>query len=77
MQSCPYGVIQFNVKDGYSHKCDLCYEKTHAGEIPVCAEVCLTDAITFGERDLIRLHAENRGKVVIEDLSKESILYVK
>ena len=77
MQSCPYDVIQFNVKDGYSHKCDLCYEKTHAGEIPVCAEVCLTDAITFGERDLIRLHAENRGKVVIEDLSKESILYVK
>jgi heterodisulfide reductase subunit A2 len=77
MQSCPYDVIQFNAKDGYSHKCDLCYEKTHAGEIPVCAEVCLTDAITFGERDLIRLHAENRGKVVIEDLSKESILYVK
>ncbi|MEN6321373.1 MAG: FAD-dependent oxidoreductase [Syntrophaceae bacterium] len=77
MQSCPYGVIQFNVKDGYSHKCDLCYEKTHAGEIPVCVEVCLTDAITFGERDIIRLHAENRGKVVVQNLSKESILYVK
>jgi NADPH-dependent glutamate synthase beta subunit-like oxidoreductase len=77
MQSCPYDVIQFNPKDGYSHKCDLCYDKTHIGDIPVCAEVCLTDAITFGERDLIRQRAHDKGHEVIKELSKESVLYVK
>ncbi len=77
IQSCPYGVIQYSFQKKSSHKCDLCFERIHVGEMPVCAEVCLTDAITFGEHELVRQQAEDRGKKILKNLSRESILYVK
>jgi NADPH-dependent glutamate synthase beta subunit-like oxidoreductase/ferredoxin len=77
IQACPYDVIQFDLKAGISHKCNLCSDKTHVGELPVCAEVCMTDAITFGEYNLIRQSALADGQTIVEDLSKESLLYVK
>jgi polysulfide reductase chain B len=48
MNSCDYGVIQFDAEAGKSHKCNLCADITAFGSIPVCAEVCMSDAITFG-----------------------------
>ncbi len=77
VQACPYGVIQFNGDEAKSHKCDLCFERVHAGEIPVCALTCLTDAIEFGEVEMLRQRAALKGAEVIEELSKESILYLK
>jgi NADPH-dependent glutamate synthase beta subunit-like oxidoreductase/ferredoxin len=77
IQSCPYGVIQYSYQKGISHKCDLCFERVHIGEMPVCAEVCLTDAITFGEHELVKQQAVDRGKAILKNLSRESILYVK
>ena len=77
IQACPYDVIQFNSKDGFTHKCDLCFDRIHIGEKPVCAEVCLTDAIIFGEYEFIRREAVDNGLDIREDISKESILYVK
>jgi heterodisulfide reductase subunit A len=77
IQSCPYDIIQFDLKAGVSHKCNLCSDRIHAGELPVCAEVCMTDAITFGEYDLVRQSALADGRSIIEALSKESLLYVK
>ncbi len=77
IQACPYDVIQFDPKVGISHKCDLCFDLTQFGQIPVCVEVCMTDAITFGEYDLIRQKAVGDGLSVVTDLSQESILYVK
>jgi len=77
IQACPYDVIQFDLEAGISHKCNLCSERTHVGELPVCAEVCMTDAITFGEYDLVRQRALADGRTILEDLSKESLLYVK
>ena len=77
IQACPYDVIQFESKAGVSHKCDLCFDLTQFGELPVCAEVCMTDAITFGEYDLVKQKAIVDGFSVMADLSKESVLYVK
>lgn len=77
IQACPYDVIQFDLKAGISHKCNFCVDRTYVGEIPVCAEVCLTDAITFGEYEIIRQRAIDEGRVIQEDLSRESVLYVK
>ena len=77
IQACPYDVIQFDPKAGISHKCNLCSDKIHAGELPVCAEVCMTDAITFGEYDLIRQGALADGRTIMDGLSRESLLYVK
>jgi NADPH-dependent glutamate synthase beta subunit-like oxidoreductase len=77
IQACPYDVIQFDLKAGISHKCNLCADRTHVGELPVCAEVCMTDAITFGECELIKQKAIGEGRSIMRDLSKESVLYVK
>ncbi|MBM4428825.1 MAG: FAD-dependent oxidoreductase [Chloroflexi bacterium] len=77
VQACPYGVIQFNGAVGKTHKCDLCEARVYVGEKPVCAEVCMTDAIQFGEVDLLKMHAEVSGAKVVTELSKESVLYIK
>ena len=77
VQACPYGVIQFDGAAAKSHKCDLCFERVHVGEVPVCVETCLTDAIEFGELEMLRQLADLTGAEVIEELSKESVLYMK
>ena len=77
IQACPYGVIQFHGQDGRSHKCDMCFDRVHTGQVPVCSEVCLTNAIGFGECELIRQEAQDEGLSVVDWLMKESHLYVK
>ena len=77
MNSCPLGVIQFDSQTGTSHKCNLCYDRVVHGLDPVCVETCLTDALSFGERDILKLQAEAAGKQVIKNLSAQSMLYVK
>lgn len=77
IQSCPYDVIQFDLKAGISHKCNLCIDRALVKKRPVCVEVCMTDAITFGEYSLIKQWALDEGRSIMEDLSRESVLYVK
>jgi ferredoxin len=77
IQACPYDVIQFDAKEGKAHKCDLCVYRIHRGELPVCVETCLTDAIAFGEVKLLRHSAADREYLAVDDLGKESVLYVK
>ena len=75
--ACSYDVIQFNVKDNYAHKCDLCFDRIRTGWIPVCAEVCLTEAIHFGEQELLEQQAVDEGREIDKKMSEESILYVR
>jgi NADPH-dependent glutamate synthase beta subunit-like oxidoreductase len=77
VQACPYGVIQFSAEEGKSHKCDLCTYLVHLGDQPLCAQVCLTDAIAFGELELLRQRAVEQGHAEVGELSRESVLYVK
>ncbi len=77
IKACPYNVIQFNDKDNKAHKCNMCFDLIHAGEIPVCAEVCMTDAISFGELELLKQKAVDEGREIIKKMSTQSILYVR
>ncbi len=77
MQSCPFDVIQFDNQAGTSHKCDLCYDLITAGKEPVCVDVCLTEALSFGERELLQLKAKVMERTTIEALSRASHIYVK
>ena len=46
---CPFGVIDI-ARDGRAVvKCDLCIERTKAGEDPACVESCPTGALRFCE----------------------------
>ena len=77
IKACPYGVIQFNAKERLAHKCDLCYDRVVTGLAPVCAEVCMTDAITFGEKELLKQQALDQGREILKKLSAQSILYIR
>lgn len=50
---CPFGVINIS-RDGKAVvKCDLCIERTKAGQEPACVEACPTKALKIGsEKEL-------------------------
>ena len=51
MLVCPFGVIALS-RDGKAMiKCDLCVERTEAGELPACVAACPTGALKFVELD--------------------------
>ena len=77
IEKCPYGVIQFNTEGRFAHKCELCYDRVVHGQEPVCVEVCLADALRFGEREILLMQAEAAGKKLLKKRSTQSILYVK
>ncbi|MCP4339662.1 MAG: FAD-dependent oxidoreductase [Desulfobulbaceae bacterium] len=75
--SCSHGVIQFDSKQGVSHKCNLCYERITSGGKPVCVDVCMTNALSFGEYELLKQSALDKGKEIIPELSKEAHIYIR
>lgn len=77
IEKCPYGVIQFDARAKLAHKCDLCHDRVIHGQEPVCVETCLAEALSFGEREILLMHADAKGKKVIKKKSTQSILYVK
>lgn len=77
IEKCTYNVVQFNDKEGFAHKCNLCYDRVVHGFEPVCVETCLTDALSFGEREILLMQADAKGKEVLKRRSAQSILYVR
>lgn len=50
---CPFGVIEVSYDGKVMVKCDLCFERAKAGQIPACVEACPTQALKLGsEKDL-------------------------
>jgi len=62
MVSCPFDVpkFEFHSVNPKIEKCDLCYDRIKQGKIPVCAEVCPGDALTFGTRRELLAEARKR-----------------
>ena len=62
MIACPFSIPAYEYFDAASpevKKCTLCFERTENGDIPACAEICPTEAITFGRRsELIEMARE-------------------
>jgi formate dehydrogenase iron-sulfur subunit len=62
MMACPFGVPTFewdNPKP-YIRKCTMCKDRLSEGKAPVCASVCPTKAISFGERGGLLEEARSR-----------------
>ena len=62
MLACPFVVprFEFDSWNPYITKCTMCEHRQARGEIPACAKVCPTGAITFGERDKMIVEARSR-----------------
>ena len=43
----------------------------------LCVDVCMTDALSFGEYELLRQDALDKGREIIPELSKAAHLYIK
>jgi Fe-S-cluster-containing dehydrogenase component len=46
--ACPFGVPKMNTGMHLMMKCDMCYDRTSVGKKPMCASVCLSQALFFG-----------------------------
>jgi carbon-monoxide dehydrogenase iron sulfur subunit len=51
MLVCPFGVIDLSRNGKAMIKCDLCLERTAAGQLPACVEACPTKALQYRQLD--------------------------
>ncbi|MBI2962379.1 MAG: 4Fe-4S binding protein [Deltaproteobacteria bacterium] len=57
--ACPFGVPRYVPERDQMMKCDLCYDRTSLGKMPMCATVCPSGALTYGPPEVIeRLRRE-------------------
>jgi Fe-S-cluster-containing dehydrogenase component len=50
IESCPYGVMQFDDVRKIARKCDLCTKRLDKSLEPACVAVCPSHCIYFGDR---------------------------
>ncbi len=62
MMSCPFEIPRFEYEKpvAYVRKCTFCAERQARGEMPACAEVCPSGALTFGARAELLEEAKKR-----------------
>jgi Fe-S-cluster-containing dehydrogenase component len=60
--ACPFGVPRYDPGQHLQMKCDQCLDRTSEGRKPMCAAVCPSGALTYGEYSEVT--AKRRGKPV-------------
>jgi formate dehydrogenase beta subunit len=62
MVACPFGVPKFEYEKTmpYVQKCTFCAGRLAQGQMPACAEVCPSGALTFGKRNELLETAKTR-----------------
>ena len=83
IEACPYNVPR-KAADGTLAKCDLCNDRIHNGELPVCVKTCPTGAMNFGTREKMLQLARTRLKEVkskypqamLADPDEVSVIYL-
>ncbi len=49
VEACPFGAMQFDDDHDLAVKCDMCLDRQKEGKGPVCASVCPTGCIFWGD----------------------------
>jgi len=62
VKGCPFNIPRISEVDHKAYKCTLCSDRVAVGQGPACAKACPTHAITFGTKDEMKKHAEDRIK---------------
>jgi Fe-S-cluster-containing dehydrogenase component len=59
--ACPFGVPKMMSELDLMMKCDMCYDRTSTGRKPMCATVCPSGALFYGDRaEVERLRQRSR-----------------
>ena len=59
--ACPFGVPKMQTELSLMMKCDMCYDRTSVGNMPMCASVCPSGALWYGTpADLERLRPRSQ-----------------
>lgn len=51
VEACPLGAVYWNEELSLAQKCDGCAHLVDAGEVPHCVDMCVTEALKFGEEE--------------------------
>ena len=71
---CPFGVIDLS-RDGKAMiKCDLCQERTQAGQDPACVAACPTGALKFEE---VEEYLRRRRRQAVRKIAAGEMLAVR
>jgi formate dehydrogenase iron-sulfur subunit len=63
VKGCPFNIPRISkAEQPKAYKCTLCSDRVAVGQGPACAKACPTHAITFGTKDEMKKHAEDRIK---------------
>lgn len=65
MVACPFQVPAFEFSEALYpkiKKCDFCFERTKAGKLPACVEICPVETLTYGTRSELVKIARDRIK---------------
>jgi formate dehydrogenase iron-sulfur subunit len=62
MISCPFDIPKFEFDDNNPKigKCQMCFSRLQAGQVPACVENCPAGALSFGKRSAILREAHQR-----------------
>ncbi|MBR2522286.1 MAG: carboxypeptidase regulatory-like domain-containing protein [Coriobacteriales bacterium] len=76
MDACPYGVIYWNDEFNLPQKCDGCAHLVDAGEIPRCVDMCIPEAIRFGEEEDFADEIAQATQIIPEDGCRPRVYYL-
>jgi Fe-S-cluster-containing dehydrogenase component len=68
IESCPYGVMQFDEVRNVARKCDLCAERLDKDLKPACVLACPSHCIFYGDRkNVVQKLGEEKLRISHED----------
>jgi len=60
VKGCPFNIPRISKVDNKAYKCTLCSDRVSNGQGPACAKACPTQAIVYGTKDEMKVHADKR-----------------
>lgn len=76
MEACPYNAVYWNDEFDIPQKCDGCAHLVDAGEIPHCVDMCVTEAIKFGEESEFAEEIARATQIIPEDGCRPRVYYL-
>lgn len=71
--SCPFGVPMVKESIQQMQKCDMCFDRTSVGKKPMCATVCPTGALFYGNAEEVRSSRPNSKPIRRWRFGKQAI----